>query len=276
VCKEEYTNGRIQKREKHTAACIRFRRQQREEAARADHEALREKESIKRKRQKTTNSSTLKRPKAQQKESDPTCQSQQICIDELSRTSQSIDGGIESDSSTYNIGIHRPLQTLRVANRKDDKANATGSAPIKKSTEKTNNKHAKESSRSTARSSREGEDNADVVEKQGSRIGEKRTTSVLVKCLHGKRIKASLESNKPASNEESSDDGSDGELEMTWEDCQTPWGVSGYQEGDVIVFSGPACGLGHYETVLPSQRFEQSPFASSKRYWKTHRTPQEG
>ena len=72
-------------------------------------------------------------------------------------------------------------------------------------------------------------------------------------------------------------DESDSEIaDIRWVPAEDPWGPDGYQEGDVVLSSGRAKGIGHIETVLPSLRFEIDPFVSSKLYSTTHRTPEEG
>ncbi|GKY93990.1 hypothetical protein MPSEU_000365800 [Mayamaea pseudoterrestris] len=53
------------------------------------------------------------------------------------------------------------------------------------------------------------------------------------------------------------------------------WGFEGYKEDDVLVWS--ICGgIGHLETLLPSERFVVDPFASSRGYKHSHTTPGEG
>jgi hypothetical protein len=71
------------------------------------------------------------------------------------------------------------------------------------------------------------------------------------------------------------DDHTDDAIDVAWESCGNPWGPEGHVEGDVVLFAHTS-GLGHHETLLPSARYEADPFSSSKRYGKTHRTPEDG
>jgi hypothetical protein len=71
------------------------------------------------------------------------------------------------------------------------------------------------------------------------------------------------------------DDQTDDAIDVTWEPCGDPWGPEGHVDGDVVLFAHTS-GLGHHETLLPSARYEADPFSSSKRYGKTHRTPEDG
>jgi hypothetical protein len=71
------------------------------------------------------------------------------------------------------------------------------------------------------------------------------------------------------------DDQTDDAIDVAWESCGNPWGPEGHVDGDVILFTHTS-GLGHHETLLPSARYEGDPFSSSKRYHKTHRTPEDG
>jgi hypothetical protein len=71
------------------------------------------------------------------------------------------------------------------------------------------------------------------------------------------------------------DDQTDDAIDVGWESCGNPWGPEGHVDGDVVLFTHTS-GLGHHETLLPSARYEGDPFSSSKRYHKTHRTPEDG
>lgn len=71
------------------------------------------------------------------------------------------------------------------------------------------------------------------------------------------------------------DDQTNDALDVAWESCGNPWGPEGHVDGDVVLFAHTS-GLGHHETLLPSARYEVDPFSSSKRYGKTHRTPEDG
>jgi hypothetical protein len=65
-------------------------------------------------------------------------------------------------------------------------------------------------------------------------------------------------------------------IKPNWITCSdNPWGSEGYTIGDVLLY-GPQLGLGHFETVLPSERYVMDPFALSSTYRSTHCTPQEG
>lgn len=66
--------------------------------------------------------------------------------------------------------------------------------------------------------------------------------------------------------------------EVAWVPCdeaEDPWGFEGYEDGDVVIW---ACkrSLGHYETVLPSRRFECNPFNVYPAYHRTHTAPSKG
>jgi hypothetical protein len=54
-----------------------------------------------------------------------------------------------------------------------------------------------------------------------------------------------------------------------------PWGPVGHVTGDVLLY-GPPSGIGHYETVLPSERYTTDPFGSTSGYRNTHATPEQG
>jgi hypothetical protein len=54
-----------------------------------------------------------------------------------------------------------------------------------------------------------------------------------------------------------------------------PWGPEGHVVGDVVLH-GPARGQGHFETLLPSNRYRFDPFESGSLYRNTHYLPEEG
>jgi hypothetical protein len=64
-----------------------------------------------------------------------------------------------------------------------------------------------------------------------------------------------------------------GTFKPIWQpSAESPWGSSGFQDGDVLIF-GPQRGAGHYETLLPSARFSLNPFADGSSYRSTHQHP---
>jgi len=68
------------------------------------------------------------------------------------------------------------------------------------------------------------------------------------------------------------DDG--GPCKSKWIRCDTnPWGPDGYMDGDVVLLT-PASGIGHYETLLSSRRYEMDPFSEAAGYTTTHTFPE--
>jgi hypothetical protein len=54
-----------------------------------------------------------------------------------------------------------------------------------------------------------------------------------------------------------------------------PWGEDGHLIGDVLLF-GPQRGYGHFEVLMPSNRYKTDPFETGSRYRITHFAPEEG
>ncbi|CAB9507034.1 expressed unknown protein [Seminavis robusta] len=91
---------------------------------------------------------------------------------------------------------------------------------------------------------------------------------------------ASSVSGNPPSNKDqrtSREDASDksGRNQIEWIHHENPWGPAGFQLGDVAIFTQRR-GIGHHESMLPSERFVSEPFSADTNYHKTHRTPEEG
>jgi hypothetical protein len=81
---------------------------------------------------------------------------------------------------------------------------------------------------------------------------------------------------QPPTESATGDQGGREAIKPNWITCSdNPWGSEGYTIGDVLLY-GPQLGLGHFETVLPSERYVMDPFALSSTYRTTHCTPQEG
>lgn len=64
--------------------------------------------------------------------------------------------------------------------------------------------------------------------------------------------------------------------EFAWQCCDDPWGPSGYEEGDILLFTSIPHSIRHLDALLPSNRFAVDLFSPASQYRRTHHCPREG